>query len=78
MAKIDDDNKKEIRWKLYLHGFTNENGSGVGVMVISPEGHKITVTVRFKFKALNNEAEYEGLIAELRLASNMKVENIVI
>ncbi|XP_024024059.1 uncharacterized protein K02A2.6-like [Morus notabilis] len=64
------------RWKLYVDGASSENGSGAGVLLISPEGHKITSAVRFKFKASNNEAEYEALIAGLRLANQLKVERI--
>ncbi|XP_010096980.2 uncharacterized protein LOC21407623 [Morus notabilis] len=45
-------------------------------LIISPKGHKITSAVRFKFKASNNEAEYEALIAGLRLASHLKIERL--
>ncbi|XP_024028609.1 uncharacterized protein K02A2.6-like [Morus notabilis] len=62
------------KWKLYVDGASSENGSGAGVLLNSPEGHKITSAVRFKFKASNNEVEYEALIAELRLASHLKIE----
>ncbi|XP_024024918.1 uncharacterized protein LOC112092599 [Morus notabilis] len=48
----------------------------VGVLLISPEGHKITSAVRFKFKASNNEAEYEALITGLRLANYLKIERL--
>ena len=42
-------------------------------MLISPKGHKITCALKFGFKASNNEAEYEALLAGLRLAKKMKV-----
>ena len=29
------------QWALYIDGASNENGSGAGMMLISPEGHKI-------------------------------------
>ncbi|XP_024019781.1 uncharacterized protein LOC112091140 [Morus notabilis] len=64
------------KWKLYVDGASSENGSRAGVLLISPKGHKITSAVRFKFKASNNEAEYEALIAGLRLANHLKVERI--
>ncbi|XP_024018846.1 uncharacterized protein LOC112090267 [Morus notabilis] len=67
---------KTTRWRLYVDGASNENGSGAGVLLINPEGHKITSAVRFKFKASNNEAEYEALIAGLRLANHLKVERL--
>ena len=37
------------------------------MMLISPEGHKIYCAIRFRFKALNNEAEYEALIVDCNL-----------
>ncbi|XP_024027041.1 uncharacterized protein LOC112093216 [Morus notabilis] len=47
-------------------------------MLINPEDHKITLAVRFKFKASNNEAEYEVLVAGLQLASHLKIERLKI
>ena len=38
------------------------------MILISPKGHKIHYAIRFGFKVSNNEAEYEALIAGLRLA----------
>ena len=35
---------------------------GVGVVLVSPEGHKLSSAVHFPFKATNNDAEYEALI----------------
>ena len=34
--------------------------------------------IRFRFKASNNEVEYEALIAGLELAKEMKVESLEI
>ncbi|XP_024026218.1 uncharacterized protein LOC112092991 [Morus notabilis] len=69
---------ERIEWKLYVDGVSSDNGSGAGILLISPEGHKITSVVRFKFKVSNNEAEYEALIAGLRLASHLKIERLSI
>ena len=33
-------------------------------------------TLRFRFKASNNEAEYEALIVGLELAKELKVESL--
>ncbi|XP_024030284.1 uncharacterized protein LOC21404723 [Morus notabilis] len=69
---------KVVEWKLYVDGASSEAESSADVMLISLEGHKITSAVRFKFKASNNEAEYEALIAGLRLASHLKIQRISI
>ncbi|PON72858.1 Ribonuclease H, partial [Parasponia andersonii] len=63
-------------WKLYVDGSSNENGAGAGIVLISLEGHNIHYALRFKFPTSNNEAEYEALIAGLKLAQEMKVEAI--
>ncbi|XP_024027555.1 uncharacterized protein LOC112093419 [Morus notabilis] len=65
-----------LRWKLYVDGSSNENGSGARLVLQTPEGHKITSTIRFEFPASNNEAEYETLLAGLLLAEHLKVGNI--
>ena len=59
-------------WKLYVDGSSNDCGAGVGLMLISPEGHKINCALRFGFNASNNEAEYEAFLLGLRLAKEMK------
>ncbi|GJU60915.1 reverse transcriptase domain-containing protein [Tanacetum coccineum] len=46
----------------------SSDGSGTGLMLIDPEGKEYTYALRFKFKAMNNKAEYEALLARLRIA----------
>ncbi|GJR36342.1 reverse transcriptase domain-containing protein [Tanacetum coccineum] len=41
-----------------------------------PEGTEFTYALRFQFTASNNEAEYEALIAGLRIAAHMGVRNV--
>ena len=50
-------------WGLYVDGSSNEGGSGAGLILVSPEGHRMHCALRFGFKASNNEVEYEALIA---------------
>ena len=47
-------------------------------MLISPEGHKIHCAIRFEFKTSNNEAEYEALMAGLRLTRELHACNVKI
>ena len=61
-----------------MDGLSNEGGSGAGLILISPEGHRMHSTLRFDFQASNNETEYETLIAILQLAKEMKVESLEI
>ena len=49
---------------------------GSGVQLQSPTSKLIRQSLRFGFKASNNEAEYESLIAGLRLAQAVKVKRL--
>ena len=52
-------------WKMYFDGATNQNGSGVGVLLISPKGANIPFSGRLNFPATNNFKEYESCIMGL-------------
>ena len=49
-------------WKVYVDGAANQRGSGVGLVLISPEKLTIEKSLRLGFSATNNEAEYEALL----------------
>ncbi|KAL5844861.1 hypothetical protein ACOSQ4_010819 [Xanthoceras sorbifolium] len=63
-------------WTLAIDGSSNARGSGLGIVLTSPEGHVIKRSIRCGFKTTNNEAEYEALIAGLTLAKDLHVERI--
>ena len=42
-------------------------GSGVGVVLISPDGSRLRYAIRLHFLASNNATEYEALIKGLRI-----------
>ncbi|GJS66269.1 reverse transcriptase domain-containing protein [Tanacetum coccineum] len=63
-------------WKLFTDGSSNEGGSGPGLILTSPEGIEFTYVLRFEFKASNNEAECEALLAGLRIAEGMGIKHI--
>lgn len=52
-------------WNVYVDGVSNARGSGVGIVMVSPEGLRMEKSLRLGFCASNNEAEYEALIAGL-------------
>ncbi|GJZ41135.1 reverse transcriptase domain-containing protein [Tanacetum coccineum] len=63
-------------WTLFTDGSSCVDGSGAGLILTNPEGAEFTYALRFQFTASNNEAEYEALIAGLRIAAQMGVRNI--
>ncbi|GJR97036.1 reverse transcriptase domain-containing protein [Tanacetum coccineum] len=62
------------RWALFTDGASNSKGSGAGLVLISPSGVEFTYALQLNFTSTNNEAEYEALLAGLRLAA--KVQDI--
>lgn len=63
-------------WSLFVDRASNEDGSGAGLLLISPEGLEFTYALRFDFRATNNEAEYEAVITGLELARKMKAQRV--
>ncbi|GJY66357.1 reverse transcriptase domain-containing protein, partial [Tanacetum coccineum] len=74
----DKEPEPENAWKLYTYGASRSDGSRAGFMLISPEGKEYTYALRFKFETNNNEAEYEAMLAGLRIAVEMKIEDLTI
>ncbi|GAV78135.1 RVT_3 domain-containing protein, partial [Cephalotus follicularis] len=63
-------------WRLSVDGSSCITGSGVGVLLVSPSGWTLEYALRFGFKATNNEAEWEALIAGLTIAKHLEVQRI--
>ncbi|XP_027171695.1 uncharacterized protein LOC113771297 [Coffea eugenioides] len=63
-------------WMLYVDGSSNGDGSGAGLLLESPQGEMCSYALRFGFLAINNEAEYEALIAGLQLACRLGAQRI--
>ena len=58
-------------WKVYVDGVENQRGSGVGLVLISPERATIEKSLRLGFSAMNNEAEYETLLQGMAMVQKM-------
>ena len=63
-------------WKMYFNGATNQNGSGIGVLLISSKGTHIPFSSRLNFPATNNATEYEACIMELRAALGLRMKEL--
>ncbi|GJR24699.1 reverse transcriptase domain-containing protein [Tanacetum coccineum] len=63
-------------WILFTDGSSCADGFRAGLILTNPEGAEFTYAMRFRFEATNNEAEYEALIAGLRIAEEMGVKNL--
>ncbi|XP_016173781.1 uncharacterized protein LOC107616323 [Arachis ipaensis] len=64
------------RWTLFVDGASNPQGAGAGILLESSDGIVLEHSLRFSFKASNNQSEYEALIAGLRLATDLHIDNL--
>ena len=53
---------------MYFDGSIMAPGSGVGVVLISPDGSRLRYAIRLHFLASNNAVEFDALINGLRIA----------
>ncbi|XP_020216716.1 uncharacterized protein LOC109800337 [Cajanus cajan] len=67
---------EEHWWILHVDGSSNCQGSRAGVILEGPKGIVLEQSLRFWFKASNNQAEYEALLVGLRLAEDMGASRI--
>ena len=58
-------------WELYMDGAANQRGSGVGLVLVSPEKITIEKSLRLSFSATNNKAEYEVLLMAMMMVQKM-------
>ena len=65
-------------WTMHFDGSKHEVGAGAGVILTSPQGDKMKYVLQMKFRASNNEAEYEALIDGMRMAKIYGVTRLVI
>ena len=68
--------EQQVVWTLFVDGSSNSKQCGAGVVLESPGGLKVEQSLHFNFKASNNQAEYEALIAGLNLAGDMGVKQL--
>ena len=61
----------DFKWVLSVDDSSNQQGSGASVILEGPDDLLIEQALRFAFKANNNQAEYETLIAGMLLAKEM-------
>ncbi|KAI3770601.1 hypothetical protein L6452_01741 [Arctium lappa] len=61
----------DTTWTLDVDGSSNIRGTSLGVILQSPQGGKIVYSIRCDFKETNNEAEYEALIARIKIAHDL-------
>ena len=59
--------QEPLPWRVHVDGATNQRGSGVGLVIISPKKIIIEKSLRLNFSATNNEVEYEILLVGMTM-----------
>ncbi|XP_074357618.1 uncharacterized protein LOC141697234 [Apium graveolens] len=65
-------------WTLKVDGSSTSERSGARLILKSPEGFTIQTAISFGFPATNNQAEYEALIAGLKLSRTLRFQDLKI
>ena len=61
---------------LFVDGSSNQHGCGARFVLQNSSGQQMEYAIRIGFKVTNNEAEYETLLAKLRVATRLGVDFI--
>ena len=65
-------------WMMYFDRSIMAPGSGVGVVLISPDRSRLRYAIRLHFLASNNTVEYEALINGLRIAIELDATRLYV
>ena len=63
-------------WTLHFDGANSREGNGAGVLLISPSGRWIPLSLKLEYEATNNVVEYEALLLGLHRARSMGIQSL--
>ena len=58
-------------WEVYVDEASNQKGSGIGLVLISPKKIIVEKSLRLDFSTMNNEAKYEALMMGMAMVQRM-------
>ena len=64
-------------WTMFFDGSKMLNGSGAGVVLVSPRGDKLRYDLQIHFDSSINGAEFEALLYGLRMAISLGVRRLM-
>jgi ribonuclease HI len=70
--------KQKKNWKLYFDDASSREGSGEGIVLISPTQQVVTLSYKLQFQITNNSAEYEAFILGMKETKDLGVEQMVV
>ncbi|XP_072061995.1 uncharacterized protein [Arachis hypogaea] len=72
-----DTHNTEVSWSIHVDGASNKEGSGAGILLKERDKVVAEQSLQFRFNASNNQAEYEALLAGLKLALQLQIPRII-
>ena len=63
-------------WVLHINGASNAHDSGASLILTNFEGVVTKYALRFNFKASNNQAKYEVLLAGLKISKELEIDSL--
>ena len=71
------DPKRQVDiWSVYVDGSSAQEGVGAGILFRGPDKEEFKCSIKFTFSITNNAAEYEALLAGLRLARRIWADRV--
>ncbi|XP_066168748.1 uncharacterized protein [Oryza sativa Japonica Group] len=75
--RLDSQTDNET-WTMAFDGALNSQGAGAWFILTSPSGDQFKHAIHLNFRATNNTAEYEGLLAGIRAAASLGVKRLIV
>lgn len=63
---------------LFMNGSMNSEGSGVRVVLISPQEEETKLVMHLQFRVSNNKAKYKALLIKLLAAQSVGATRVII
>ena len=66
---------------MYFYGAFSLQGARAGVLLVAPTGEHLKYVIQMHFPrevSTNNKAEYEGLLAGLRIAAHLGIKKLIV
>ncbi|XP_074290618.1 uncharacterized protein LOC141617334 [Silene latifolia] len=80
MWSFPDENMVHVEdqvWDLYFDRASSSMVYGVGILLTSPKGEHVPVSIKLDFLATNNAAEYEACLLGLRSAISLNIKKLL-
>ncbi|XP_021757974.1 uncharacterized protein LOC110723010 [Chenopodium quinoa] len=77
-ASYMDEEEDIGTWQVSVDGSATSMGSGAGITITSPDEQVFEYAIKFKFRATNNEAEYEAAVAGIQLSLAAEAKRLIL